>query len=110
MSVFQTSKHLCSWVGVAPQCNESGGKKKSSRVSPAGAYIKPFLVQCLNAVVKSTKHPEIKNRYLSIKKRRGHKKAIIAIARMLLTAIWHVLSKNERYNHELYCQNDVSPI
>jgi len=110
MSVFPTAKHLCSWAGLAPQCNESGGKKKASRVSKAGAYIKPLLIQCANAVVKSNKHPEIKNRYLSIKKRRGHKKAIVAIARMLLTAIFHILSKNEPYNPDLYRNSDVSPV
>ena len=110
MSVFPSARHLCSWAGLAPQCNESGGKKKSSRVSRAGTYIKPLLIQCSNAVVTSNKHPEIKNRYLSIKKRRGHKKAIIAIARMLLTAIFHILSKNEPYNPGLYRCFDVSPI
>ena len=68
--------------------NESAGKKKSVRVSKAGCYIKPLLVQCANAVVTSKKHPEIRNRYLRLKKRRGHKKAIIAIARMLLTALY----------------------
>jgi len=43
-------------------------------------------------VVKSEKHPEIRNRYLKLKKRRGHKRAIIAIARMLLTAIYMIRS------------------
>ena len=46
--------------------------------------------------------PEIRNRYLALKKRRGHKKAIIAIARMLLTAIYNILKKNEPYDTELY--------
>lgn len=101
MSVFPTAKHLCSWAGVTPQNNESAGKKHSVRISRAGVYIKPLLVQCANAVVKSDKHPEIKGRYLSIKKRRGHKRAIIAIARMLLTAIYHILKKEEPYNAEL---------
>ena len=108
MSVFPTSKHLCSWAGVAPQCNESGGKKKSSRVSRAGVYIKPLLVQCANAAVKSNKHPEIKNRYLSIKKRRSHKRAIIAIARMLLTAIYNILKRDEPYNPDVYRKPDVA--
>jgi transposase len=85
MSVFPTTKHLCSWAGLTPQNNESAGKKKTTRIGRAGAYIKPLLVQCANAAIKSDKHPEIKNRYLKLKKRRGHKKAIIAIARMLLT-------------------------
>jgi len=71
MSVFLTAKHLCSWAGLVSQNNESAGKKHSVRISRAGIYIKPLLIQCANAVVRSDKHPEIKGRYLSIKKRRA---------------------------------------
>ena len=95
MEAFPSAKHLCSWAGLTPTNNESAGKKKSVRVSKAGCYIKPLLVQCANAVVKSTKHPEIRNRYLRLRKRRGHKKAIIAIARMLLTALYNMLKNKE---------------
>lgn len=102
MSVFPTVKHLCSWAGLVPQNAESAGKKKTTRVSRAGAYIKPLLVQCALAVCNSDKHPEIKSRYHALKKRRGHKKAIIAICRMLLTAIYAILKKNEAYNPNLY--------
>lgn len=73
-------------------------------------YIKPLLVQCTNAVVKSSKHPEIRNRYLRLKKRRGHKKAIIAIARMLLTTLYHMLKNGENYNAELYRKSDLPPV
>ena len=104
------AKHLCSWAGLTPTNNESAGKKKSVRVSKAGCYIKPLLVQCANAVVKSNKHPEIRNRYLRIKKRRGHKKAIIAIARMLLTALYYMLKNGENYNAELYRKSDLPPV
>jgi transposase len=109
MSVFPTSKHLCSWAGLTPQNNESAGKKKTTRINRAGAYIKPLLVQCANAVVASKKHPEIRNRYLALKKRRGHKKALIAISRMLLTAIYNILKKNEPYNPALYRKSDRPP-
>lgn len=109
MSVFPTSKHLCSWAGLTPQNNESAGKKKTTRISKAGVYIKPLLVQCANAAIKSKKHPEVRNRYLAIKKRRGHKKAIIAVARMLLTAIYNILKKNEPYNSELYTHSNNTP-
>jgi hypothetical protein len=51
----------------------------------------------------------VKNRYQAIKKRRGHKKAIIAISRRLLTAIWHMLNKRESYNAELYQKADKPP-
>ena len=57
MSVFNTAKHLCSWAGLVPQNNESAGKRHSVRISRAGVYIKPLLVQCANAVVRSEKHP-----------------------------------------------------
>ena len=109
MSVFPTAKHLCSWAGLTPQNDESAGKKHSVRISRAGVYIKPLLVQCANAVARSEKHPEIRGRYLSIRKRRGHKRAIIAIARMLLTAIYHILLKGEPYNPELYKKAEVLP-
>ncbi|WP_368654095.1 IS110 family transposase [Ornithinibacillus sp. 4-3] len=110
MDVFPTAKHLCSWAGLTPTNHESAGKKKSVRISRAGVYLKPLLVQCCLSVVKSDKHPEIRNRYLNIKKRRGHKRAIIAIARMLLTAIYHILKKKEPYNPELYQTVDVLPV
>ena len=111
MSVFPSSKHLCSWAGLTPQNNESAGKKNTTRISRAGAYIKPLLVQCALAAIKARKkHPEIFNRYNNLKKRRGHKKAIIAIARMLLTAIYNMLKKNEPYNPELYRKADRPPI
>ena len=102
-------KHLCSWAGLTPQNNESAGKKKTTRISHGGTYIKPLLVQFAVAVSKSEKHPEIRNRYLSLRKRRGHKKAVIAISRMLLTAIYNMLKKNEPYNAELYRQSDKPP-
>lgn len=110
MSVFPTSKHLCSWAGLTPQNNESAGKKKTTRISRGGAYIKPLFVQCALAAIKSNKHPEIRNRYLALKKRRGYKKAIIAIARTLLTAIYNILKKNEPYNLDLYKKSDLPPL
>ena len=110
MSVFPTSKHLCSWAGLTPQNDQSAGKKKTTRISRAGVYIKPLLVQCALAAIKAkNKHPEIYNRYSALKKRRGHKKAIVAIARMLLTAIYNILKKREPYNADLYRKSDLPP-
>ncbi len=109
MSVFPTSKHLCSWAGLTPQNSESAGKKKTTRISRAGAYIKPLLVQCALCAIRTKQFPEVRNRYLALKKRRGHKKAIIAIARMLLTAIYNILKWNEVYNSELYRKADRPP-
>lgn len=101
MTVFGTAGKLCSWGGLVPANNESAGKKFSTRISKGGHYLKPFLVQIANTVVKSEKHPELRNKYLKLKKRRGHRKAITAICRRLLVAIYHVLLKQESYNPRL---------
>ena len=97
MSVFPTAKNLVSWAGCCPRNDQSDRKIKSTRISRAGSYIKPVLVQIANALIKLKKHPEFTDRYRRIKARRGHKKAIIAICRMLLTAIWHILSDLKPY-------------
>ena len=86
---------------IVPANNESAGKKFSTLISKGGHYLKSFLVQIANAVVKSEKHPELRNKYLKLKKRRGHRKAIIAICRRLLVSIYHVLLKQESYNPKL---------
>ena len=100
MGAFPTAKHLCSWAGCCPRNDQSGGKVKCTRISRAGTYLKPLLVQVANALVKSKKHPEFGERYRRIKARRGHKKAIIAICRMLLTAIWNILKKHVAYTSD----------
>jgi len=102
MSVFPTDKHLVSWAGCCPRNDQSNFKIKSTRISRAGSYLKPVLVQVANALIKSKKHPEITERYRRIKSHRGHKKAIIAVCRMLLTAIWHILTDLKPYTAEGY--------
>lgn len=97
MDIFHSAKHLCSWAGLVPMNNESAGKKKSVKISRAGVYLKPLLVQCANAAIKSNADPYFREKYEKIKKRRGHKKAIIAIARMLLTCTYHMILKNESF-------------
>jgi transposase len=104
MSVFESAKHFVSWAGLAPANNESAGKKKSVRISKAGQFLKPLLVQCALAAVKSTKEPYFSVKYRKIKQRRGHKKAIIAIARMMLTCIYHMIQTGEAFNPSDYEQ------
>lgn len=108
MSVFPTSKHLVSWAGCCPRNDSSAQKVKSTRISRAGSFLKPILVQIANALIKSKNHPEFQERYRRIKARRGHKKAIIAVCRMLLTAIWNVLSKLEPYSAKGYLADKLT--
>ena len=102
MNTFIDDKHLCSWAGLTPRCNESAKKKKSVRITKAGIYIKPLLVQCALCAIKDEFCPYIKARYESLKRRRGHKKAIIAIARLLLTSIYHILLTGEIFDYQRF--------
>lgn len=98
MDIFDNAKHLCSWCGLSPANNESAGKKKSVKIAKAGTYLKPMMVQCALAAVKSKKQPYFAIKYGRIKKRRGHKKAIIAIARMMMVCIYHMVSEKKAFN------------
>lgn len=102
MNIFIDDKHLCSWAGLTPRCNESAKKKKSVRITKAGIYIKPLLVQCALCAIKDKSCPYIKAKYESLKRRRGHKKAIIAIARLLLTSIYHILLTGEVFDYKRF--------
>lgn len=97
MEIFDDAKHLCSWCGLSPANNESANKKKSVRIAIAGAYLKPMMVQCALAAIKSKKQPYFAMKYGRIKKRRGHKKAIIAIARMMMVSIYHMISEKKSF-------------
>lgn len=98
ISQFSSSKRLCCWAGLTPSNNESAGKKKSVRISRAGVYLKPALVQVAHAAVKSNKASYYKIKYERIYKRRGKKRAIIAISRMILTAIYNMFVTGEVWN------------
>ena len=108
MSQFGNSKRLCRWAGLTPGNNESAGKKKSVRISRAGVYLKPALVEVAHAAVKSTTSPYYKVKYEQISKRRGKKRAIIAIARMILTAVFSMLSTGEVWNPSDLSRFDLS--
>ena len=99
MSQFGSSKRLCNWAGLSPGRNQSAGKKKSVKISRAGVYLKPALVEAAHAAVKATAANQyFRIKYGRIMQRRGKKRAIIAIARMMLTSIFAMFSTGEVFN------------
>ena len=104
MSKFFSEDHLCSWAGVCPQNYQSAGKKKPAPSKSGNSFLKSMLVQCANAAVKDVR-TSFSGRFQSIKSRRGHNKAIVAICRSMLTAIYHMLSKGEGFREPLHSVN-----
>lgn len=98
MNQFSSAERLTAWAGLAPGCNESAGKKKSVKISRAGVYLKPALVEAAFAAIRDKKCSYYANKFQQISKRRGKKRAIIAIARKILIAAYHMLSTGEVFN------------
>ena len=98
MHQFSSHRQLTSWAGLTPGCNESAGKKKSVKISRAGVYLKPYLVEVAQAAIKDLDNPYYAKKFDKISKRRGKKRTIIAIARKILVAIYHMLSTGEVWN------------
>lgn len=98
MSQWSSHRKLAAWAGLSPGCNQSADKKKSVKISKAGVYLKPYLVQVAHAAIKDKKCDYSATKYNKISKRRGKKRAIVTIARKILIAAYHLLKTGEVFN------------
>ena len=97
MSRFPTAAHLCSWARFAPGIKESAGKNKGRGSTGHG---NPYLARALGeaALAASRTDTFLGERHRRIARRRGKKKAIVAVGRSILVIVWHLLSDpNARY-------------
>ena len=96
MSRFPSHAHLISWAGICPRNDESAGKRRSNRLRKGAPWLKTTLVQCAWAAIKK-KDSYLQAQFYRIKARRGPKKAIMAVAASILTAIYHMLKDGTMY-------------
>ena len=96
MSRFPSAAHLISWTGICPRNDESAGKRRSNRLRKGAPWLKTTLVQCAWAAVRK-KDSYLQAQFYRIKARRGPKKAIMAVAASILTAIYHMLKDGTMY-------------
>lgn len=96
MGRFPTAGHLISWATLCPRNDESAGKRRSTRVRPGAPWLKPLLVQCAWSATRA-RGTYLQAQYLRLRARRGPKKAIVAVAASILTAIYHMLKNNTEY-------------
>ena len=93
---FSSSEKLCSWAGVIPRNDESAQKIKSRKIMPGNSYVKSILCQAAWAAVKVRNSP-FHDWFWSHQGKLGRKKAIIAVARKLLTLIYILLDTGQLY-------------
>jgi transposase len=100
MGRFPTPGHLASWARFAPGVKESAGRKKGAGTTGYGnAYLARVLGEA--AVGASRTNTFLGERYRRIARRRGKKKAIVAIGRSILVIVWHLLADNDTRFHDL---------
>jgi len=96
MNRFPSSGHLISWACICPRSDESAGKRRSTRIRKGSPWLKSTLVQCAWAATR-TKGSYLQAQFYRIRARRGPKKAILAVAASILTAIYHMLKDGTLY-------------
>ena len=90
MTRFPTPGHLASWAKFAPGIKNSAGKSKGNGST---GKANPYLARVLGeaAVSAGRTNTFLGARYRRIARRRGKKKATVAVGRSLLVIIWHLL-------------------
>ena len=96
MSRFPTVQHLRSWACLCPRNDQSAGKHRSARTRKGADWLKATLIQAAWAAIKS-KDSYLRAQYARLKARRGPKKAIVAVASSMLTAMYYMLQRGEPY-------------
>jgi len=102
MSRFPSDAHMASWCKICPGNHESAGKRHSGKTGTGSRWIKPVLVQAALAA-KKVKDSFPALLYSRLVGRRGHKRAIVAVAHHIVKAMYHVL-----LNHEPYREPDTT--
>jgi transposase len=96
MSRFAAAQHLASWAGLCPGNNESAGKRRSGRITRGDRWLKSILVQAAWAA-SHTKATYLSAQYRRLARRRGKKRALVAVAHTLLMMCYEVLKRGEAY-------------
>jgi transposase len=96
MSRFPTHRHLASWAGLCPGNNESAGKRKNGKIRKGDRWLKRGLTESSWAVGR-TNNTYLSALYHRMARRRGKKKAVVAVAHTMLVIIYHMLKHELPY-------------
>jgi transposase len=96
MSVFPSARRCASWATICPGQNESAGRGKSAKTGKGSRWLRTILVECAHAAARS-KGTYLSERYRQLARRRGKKKALVAVAHDVLITAYHLLSTDQLY-------------
>jgi transposase len=96
MSHFPTAKHAAAWSGLAPGNHQSAGKRYSGKTKAGNQALKSILSQAAWAAAR-TKGTYLSAQYRQLVRRRGKKRAIVAVAHSIIVSAYHMLSRHQTY-------------
>ena len=96
MARFPSAQHLASWAGLCPGNHESAGKRQGGQTRKGDRWLRTALVEAALAAIKQ-REGYLAAHYRRVRARRGHKKAVVAVAHTLLVIIYHVLAAQRPY-------------
>ncbi len=96
MSRFPSPAHLASWTAICPGNNESAGRRKSGRMRKGNVWLKSALIEAAWAA-SHQRGTYLGALFARLARRRGAKRAVVAVGHAILVSVWHILSKNEPY-------------
>ncbi|MEU9447097.1 transposase [Streptomyces sp. NPDC048277] len=99
MSVFPTPAHLASWAKPSPRTIQSGAKSTTGPADKGNPWLKGALGEAASAATRTDTFPGA--RYRRLVKRRGHAKALVAVARSILVIVWHLIDDPHARYQEL---------
>jgi transposase len=82
---------------VCPGHDESAGKRRSGKTRKGDSWLRVALIEAAQSAAGRTKDTYLRAQYLRIRRRRGHKKAIVAVAHSILVSAYHVLQDGLSY-------------
>jgi transposase len=100
MGRFPSHRHAASWAAICPGHDESAGKRRTGKTRKGNRWLRTALVEAAQSAAGRTKDTYLHAQYLRVKRSRGHKKAIVAVAHSILVAAYYIL-RDERPYEEL---------
>jgi transposase len=96
---FSSDKRLASWAGLAPSVHQSGEKTRIGSISgPGNKRVRWLMVQCAHSACRFD--PRLRSFYQRYSKRKGGKKAVVAVAHEMIRIVYFMLKKGETYRGE----------
>ena len=96
MSRFPTAAHLASWAGLAPGNNESGGKRRSGKTRKGSPWLRAALVEAAHGAGLK-KETYLQAQYRQLVRRKGKKRAAVAVAHSIIVIAYHVIKEKRPY-------------